>query len=44
MKEKVKKLEGNRKNKNIRGMYKGTNEFKKGYQPYVIKKHDGTIL
>ena len=27
-------------------MYKGINEFKKGYQPcaYVMKKHDGTIV
>ena len=27
-------------------MYKGINEFKKGYQPraYVIKKHDGAIV
>ena len=27
-------------------MYKGINEFKKGYQPraYVIKKQDGTIV
>ena len=27
-------------------MYKGINEFKKGYQPraYIIKKHDGTIV
>ena len=27
-------------------MYKGINEFKKGYQPraYVIKKHDGKIV
>ena len=27
-------------------MYKGINEFKKGYQPraYVIKKVDGTIV
>ena len=27
-------------------MYKGINEFKKGYQPcaYVIKKDDGTIM
>ena len=27
-------------------MYKGINEFKKGYQPsaYVIKKHDGSIV
>ena len=46
MKAKVNKLEENRKNKNIRKMYKGINEFKKDYQPraYVIKKHDGTIV
>ena len=27
-------------------MYKGINEFKKGYQPraYLIKIHDGTIV
>ena len=27
-------------------MYKGINEFKKGYQPraYVIKKHEGKIV
>ena len=27
-------------------MYKGINQFNKGYQPpaYVIKKHDGTIV
>ena len=45
MKAKVKKLEENTKNKNIREMYKGINEFKKGSQPrgYVLKKHDGTI-
>ena len=42
---KVNKLEENSKNKNIREMYKGINEFKKGYQPraYVIKKHDGQL-
>ena len=45
MKTKVNKLEENSKNKNIREMYKGINEFKKGNQPraYVIKKHDSTI-
>ena len=44
MKAKVNKLEANSKNKTIREMCKGINEFKKGYQPstYVIKKHDGT--
>ena len=32
-------------NNNIREMYKGINELKKGYQPraYVIKKHDGKL-
>ena len=40
------KLEENSKNKNIKEMNKGINEFKKGYQPraYVIHKHDGTIV
>ena len=39
MKAKVNKLEENGKNKNIREMYKGKNEFEKGYQPraFVIK-------
>ena len=38
--------EENSKNKNIREMYKGINEFMKGYQPhtYVIKTDDGTIV
>jgi hypothetical protein len=46
MKEKVDKLEENSKSKKIREMYKGINEFKKGYQPctYVIKKHNGIIV
>ena len=46
MNAKVNKLEENSKNKNIREVCKGINEFKKGYQPraYVIKKHDGTIV
>ena len=37
---KVNKLEENSKNKNIREICKGINEFKKGYEPraYVIKK------
>ena len=45
-KAKLNKLEENSKNKNIRKMYKGNNELKKGYQPraFVIKKHDGTIV
>ena len=42
--EKVNKLKEN--SKNILEMYKGINEFKKGYQPraFVIKKHSGTIV
>ena len=46
MKANVNKLEENSKSKNIRELYKGINEFKKGYhpRPYVIKKHDGTIV
>ena len=32
---KVTKLEESSKNKNIREMYKGINEFKEGYQPRV---------
>ena len=35
MKKKVNKLEENSKNKNIREMYQGINEFKKGYQPHA---------
>ena len=40
MKEKVNKLEETSKKKNIREMYRGINEFKKGYQlrAYVLKK------
>ena len=33
MKVKVNKLKENSKNTNIREIYKGTNEFKKDYQP-----------
>jgi hypothetical protein len=46
MKVKVNKLEENSKNKNNREMYKGINEFKKGYKhrAYVIKKDEGTIV
>ena len=46
MKARVNKLEEDSKNKNIREMYKGVNELKKGYRPraYIIKKHNGTIV
>jgi hypothetical protein len=33
LKEKINELATNSKNKNIRDMYRGTNEFKRGYQP-----------
>jgi hypothetical protein len=33
LKDKIKELESNSKNKNIRDVYRGINEFKKGYQP-----------
>jgi hypothetical protein len=33
LKDKINELESNSKNKNIIDMYRGINEFKKGYQP-----------
>ena len=46
LKAKVNKLEENSKNKSIRKMCKGINEFKKCYQPrdYVINKDGSTIV
>ena len=48
MKAKVKKFEKNSVNKSILEMYKGINQFKKGYQPrayvLIIKKDDGKIV
>jgi hypothetical protein len=35
LKGKINELETNNKNKNIRGLYRGINEFKKGYQPRI---------
>jgi hypothetical protein len=39
-------LEINNKNKNIRDLYRGINEFKKGYQPRIniIKDENGNLL
>jgi hypothetical protein len=36
----------NSKNKNIRDMYKGINEFKRGYQPQsnLVKDENGDLL
>jgi hypothetical protein len=35
LKDKINELETNNKNKNIRDLYRGINEFKKGYQPRI---------
>jgi hypothetical protein len=46
MKGKINHLETNNKNKNIRDLYRGINEFKKGYQPRIniIKDENGNLL
>jgi hypothetical protein len=42
---KINELETNNKNKNIRDLYRGINEFKKGYQPRInIKKDENDNL
>jgi hypothetical protein len=43
---KVNALETNNKNKNIRDLYRGINEFKKWYQPRIniIKDENGNLL
>jgi hypothetical protein len=35
LKDKINELETNNKTKNIRDLYRGTNEFRKGYQPRI---------
>jgi hypothetical protein len=46
LKDKINELETNNKSKNIRDLYRGINEFKKGYQPRinVIKDENGNLL
>jgi hypothetical protein len=46
LKGKINKLETNNKNKNIRDLYRGIKEFKKGYQPRIniIKDENGNLL
>jgi hypothetical protein len=46
LKGKINELETNNKNKNIRDLYRGINEFKKAYQPRinVIKDENGNLL
>jgi hypothetical protein len=43
---KINELETNNKNKNIRGLYRGINEFKKRYQPRIniIKDENCNLL
>jgi hypothetical protein len=46
LKNKINELETNSKNKNIRGLYRGINEFKNGYQPRtnMVKAENGDLL
>jgi hypothetical protein len=46
LKGKINEFETNNKNKNIRHLYRGINEFKKGYQPRIniIKNENGNLL
>jgi hypothetical protein len=46
LKHRITQLETNNKNKNIRDLYSGINEFKKGYQPRIniIKDENGNLL
>jgi hypothetical protein len=46
LKGKINELETNNKNKNIRDLYRGINEFKKGYRPRIniIKDDNGYLI
>jgi hypothetical protein len=46
LKDQINDLESNSKNKNIRGLHRGINEFKKGYQPRtkLVKTRGATYL
>jgi hypothetical protein len=46
MKDKIYELEKNSKKRNIRDLYGGINEFKKGYQPRskLVKDENGDLL
>jgi hypothetical protein len=45
LKDRIKELESNSKNKNIRDLYRGINELKKGYQPRtnLVKDKRGNL-
>jgi hypothetical protein len=46
LKDKINKLATNSKKKNIRDLYRGINEFKRGYQPRnnLVKDEDGDLF
>jgi hypothetical protein len=46
LKDKITEIELNSKNKNIRDLYKGITEFKKGYQPKtnLVKDERGDLF
>jgi hypothetical protein len=46
LKDKINEFDTNNKNKIIRHLYRGINEFKKGYQPRnnIIKDESGNLL
>jgi hypothetical protein len=46
LKAKINELEINSKNKNIRELYRGINDFKKGYQPRtnIVKDEKGDLV
>jgi hypothetical protein len=46
LKGKINELETNNKNKNVRDLYRGINEFKKGYQHgiNIIRDENGNLL
>jgi hypothetical protein len=46
LKDKVSELQTNNKNKNIRDLYRGVNEFRKGYQSRIniIKDENGNLF
>jgi hypothetical protein len=46
LKEKIKEIATNSKNKNIIDQYRGINKFKRGYQPRsnIVKDENGDLL
>jgi hypothetical protein len=44
LRSKINKFETNNKNKNIRDLYRGINEFKKGHQPRIILSTMGMVI